>query len=112
MIRKFLLSAALAGATLLGVSVIAQQTPHPTQPAQQATQAKSVTGKISAIGNQGHSFTLEVTESDHGDAKTMDFVLDNNTQVEGQVRVGTPVTVVYQIAESGQNLAVSVTAQG
>jgi hypothetical protein len=112
MIRKFLLGAALTGAMLYTASVIAQQTPHPSQPGQQAVQAKSVTGKIAAIGNGGHSFTLEVSSGNSSDPKTMDFVLDNHTEVSGQVRVGTPVTVVYQIAEGGQNVAVSVTAEG
>jgi len=111
MIRKFLLGAALAGVTLLGISVIAQQSPHPTQPAQSASQAKSVNGKIASIGNGGHSFTLEVS-SGGSDPKTMEFVLDTHTQVEGQVKIGTPVTVVYQIAEGGQNVAVSIMAQG
>jgi len=110
MIRKFLLAAALAGITLLGMSVIAQQSPHPTQPAQSASQAKSVNGKIASIGNGGRSFTLEVSSG--SDPKTMEFVLDTHTQVEGQVKIGTPVTVVYQIAEGGQNVAVSITAQG
>lgn len=111
MIRKILLSASFAAALLLGVSVIGQQAPHPSQPAPQAQRAKSVTGKVAAIGNGGHSFTLEVSGG-AADKQTMDFVLDNHTAVEGQVKVGTPVTVVYEIAEGGQNVAVSVTAQG
>ena len=115
MIRKMLLGAALAGTTLLTLSVIAQQYPQ-QPPAQSQTEqqpaaaAKTITGKISAIGNGGHSFTLQLSQNG-SDKGTMDFVLDNKTQVQGQVRVGTPVTVTYQIAQ-GQNVAVSVTAQG
>jgi hypothetical protein len=115
MIRKLLLTGVLAGTALLGVSVIAQQDPQQTQPQAQPEQqtqqaAKSVTGKVAAIGNGGHSFTLQVSQSG-SDKGSMDFVLDNKTQVQGQVRVGTPVTVVYQIAQ-GQNIAVSISAQG
>jgi hypothetical protein len=47
-----------------------------------------------------------------GESKsTMEFVVDRNTQVNGQVKEGTAVTVEYQAMESGQNLAVTVTAQ-
>jgi hypothetical protein len=39
-------------------------------------------------------------------------LVDKNTQVKGQVREGTAVTVEYQAMNDGQYLAVSVTAQG
>jgi hypothetical protein len=41
----------------------------------------------------------------------MEFIVDKNTQVNGQVKEGSTVTVEYQAMESGQNLAVSVSAQ-
>ncbi|HXY51469.1 MAG TPA: hypothetical protein VEI01_18620 [Terriglobales bacterium] len=58
----------------------------------------------------GHSFTLEISGSSDS-ASTMSFVLDKNTQVQGHVKEGTPVTVEYTVLEGGQNLAVSITAQ-
>ena len=70
---------------------------------------KSVSGKVAAIGTGGTAFTLEVSGENK---KTMDFVVDKNTQVQGQVRAGSAVTVEYQAIETGQYLAVSVTAQG
>ena len=52
-------------------------------------------------------------EVDEGTAKrTMNFVLDKNTQVEGRVTQGTIVAVEYQPSDNGQNLCVRVTAQG
>jgi carbonic anhydrase/acetyltransferase-like protein (isoleucine patch superfamily) len=41
----------------------------------------------------------------------MQFVTDKNTKVEGQVHVGTTVTVAYQAVEGGENLALAITAQ-
>jgi hypothetical protein len=38
--------------------------------------------------------------------------VNKNTQVQGQVKTGTLVTVEYQPSESGQNLAVTITARG
>lgn len=131
MIRKFLLCASLTGALVLGGAILTRpagaqsQTSQPQAEQPQAEQpqtgqtptgkqtqqaTKSVTGKVAAIGTGGHSFTLEITGGS-GDAHTMNFVVDNNTQVQGQVRQGTPVTVEYLIVEGGQNLAVSITAQ-
>jgi hypothetical protein len=42
----------------------------------------------------------------------MQFSVDKNTQVQGQVKAGTMVVVEYQPTDGGQFLAVSVTAQG
>jgi hypothetical protein len=84
-------------------------TPQPReqqQPPRQAT--KTVSGKILEIGDQGHAFTLD-TES--GGKQTLKFVVDKNTQVQGQVKVGTRVAVEYQPMDSGQLLCVRVAAQ-
>jgi hypothetical protein len=108
--RMFLLSASLAGLLLTGVSLRA----HPTSSAKVGQESepatKTVTGKIASIGNGGTSFTLEVNGSDA--KQTMQFVLDKNAKVQGNVKVGTPVTVQYEAKEEGQNLAVAVIAQG
>jgi hypothetical protein len=41
----------------------------------------------------------------------VEFVVDRNTQVTGQVREDSAVTVEYRTMGSGQNLAVSINAQ-
>jgi hypothetical protein len=109
MIRRLLVGGAFAGLLTLGAGM-ALRTANAQDPAdkqeQQAT--KTISGKVTTIGNGGHSFSLEVS----GENKNkMDFVVDKNTQVNGQVREGTAVTVQYQAMASGQNLAVSITAQ-
>jgi hypothetical protein len=107
MIRKILCCASLGGLLLVGTPVIAhnsQQTP----PKQEQEGTKSVSGRVTAIGDQGKSFAIEV---DNGGSKsTMQFVVDKNTQVQGVVKTGSMVTVQYQ-PNGGQNLCVSVAAQ-
>jgi hypothetical protein len=110
MIRKLLFSASLAGLLVLGLSAQARTITTQSQSEKQSQAAKSVSGKVTSIGNGGHSFTLEVS-GDTSNKRSMDFVVDKNTQVQGQVREGTPVTVEYQAMENGQYLALSITAQ-
>lgn len=108
--RKILLSASLGSLLLVGAPVIttsaAAQTPSQgqTKPA-----TKSVTGKVTTIGDQGKSFAVEVDNG--GSKQTMQFVVDKNTEVAGQVRAGTVVTVDYQPIDGGQNLCVRVAPQ-
>ena len=118
-IRTLLCGVSVASLLILGIASRANSA-NPksgqTQSEKQTQQpTKSVAGKVAAIGSGGNSFTLEVTGggSDKGTAgrNTLDFVVDKNTQVKGQVKQGTPVTVEYQAMENGQLLAVSIMAQ-
>jgi protein-disulfide isomerase len=111
MIRKVMMTASLGGMFLLGAAgaySLPTQDPANQNQTQQAT--KSITGKVTAIGDAGKSFSMEV--SDGSNTKTMQFTVDKNTQVQGQVKAGTQVVVEYQPSSSGPFLAVSVTAQG
>ena len=108
MIRKLFMCASLAGLLTLGAG-IAVRTANAQDPGDKQEQpaSKTISGKVASIGNGGHSFSLEV----NGESKSkMDFVVDKNTQVNGQVREGTPVTVQYQAMANGTNVAVSITA--
>ncbi len=109
--RKILLSASLGSLLLVGAPAItygtSAQTPSQGNETKQAT--KSVTGKVTTIGDQGKSFAVEVDNG--GSKQTMQFVVDKNTQVAGQVRAGTVVTVDYQPMDGGQNLCVRVAPQ-
>jgi ribosomal protein S1 len=110
--QKLLLAAALSlvGLTLSSASARAQPLPSAPQSAQQSQQdTKSVAGTIASIGDKGQSFVLEVNQG--GNKQSVQFVLDKDSQVKGQVKVGTPVTVEY-VAMADQNVAISVTAQG
>ncbi len=109
MIRKILCCASLGGLLLVGTPLFAHSTQQtPAQPGTQQQATKSVSGRVTAIGDQGKSFAVEVENG--GSKTTMQFVVDKNTQVQGVVKTGTMVTVQYQPA-GGQNLCVSVAAQ-
>jgi len=114
MIQKLLVTASLGGMLFVGAPgmLLGQQgSTGQAQPGQQTEQKapKSINGKVTDIGDQGHSFTVE---ADNGGAKqTMKFVVDRNTQVQGQVKVGTMVAVDYQPMDGGQLLCVRVAAQ-
>ena len=109
MIRKLLFAVSLAGLIATGASAGAQPIHLQDSGKQSQSATKSVSGKVTSIGNTGTSFAVAVD----GDSKdTMEFVLNKNTQVQGQVKVGTLVAVEYQPAAGGQNLAVTVTVRG
>jgi len=117
MIRKFLCGISVTGLLALGITSPANSA-NPSQSGQSQSEkqsTKSVAGKVAAIGSGGTSFTLEVTgggsDKDASGKNTMNFVVNNHTQVKGQVKQGTPVTVEYQAMENGQLLAVSIMAQ-
>ncbi len=111
-IRKSLVAASVGAVLLLGLATCANPITDSKQsdPGKQSQQQalKSVAGKVAAIETGGKAFKLAVSGENE---KTMDFVLDKNTKVQGQVREGTAVTVEYQAMENGQYLAVSVTAE-
>ena len=111
MIQKILVTASLSSLLLVGAPGIVQgQTQGQGQQGQQSQQAaKSITGKVTDIGDAGHSFTVESGAG--GSKQTMKFVVDKNTQVQGQVKIGTLVAVDYQPTDGGQLLCVKVAAQ-
>jgi len=110
MMRKILFCASLGGLMLFSVPAIAHNKAAQNQSGHQSQQAtKSVSGKVTAIGDQGKSFVVEV---DNGQTKqNIQFVLDKNTQVEGHVQTGTMVLVEYQPVDGGPNLCVKVSAR-
>jgi len=81
---------------------------------QQAPQAQTVSGKIASVDKS--SFTLTVSTStsskqqltnEAAGAKTMQFQVDKNTTIEGQLQVGANADVTYR-QEGGNNIAISV----
>jgi hypothetical protein len=105
---KFLLTLSFAALLLTGASIRAHPISAQSQSGEQSKATKTVAGKVASIASDGHSFGLEVGQ---GTAKqTMQFVLDENAKIRGQVKVGTAVTVEYAV-EGGQNTALAITAQ-
>jgi hypothetical protein len=105
-LRKLVVAASLAGLLALGVSVRVMPSAAQSQNNQQSADAQTVSGKVSSIGSDHKSFLLEVSSGN-----TMQFVLDNNTQVEGRVSTGTNATVSYQKKDDGTLLALMVAPQ-
>jgi hypothetical protein len=113
MIRKYLTTVSLAGLILMGASARTQPTSMQSDSGKQSEPAtKSVAGKVTSIGNSGASFAVEVEGNEGSSKDTMEFLLNKNTQVQGQVKVGTLVAVEYQPTEKGENLAVSISVRG
>src|SRR5262249_21325976 len=107
--RRILCCVSLAG-LLLAVQAVVSAKAQQGQTGQQTQAAtKSVSGKVTSIGDQGKSFAVEVNNG--SDKQTLQFVVDKNTQVEGHVTTGSMVLVEYQPGDAGQNLCVKVSAQ-
>jgi len=108
--RRILCCLALAGLFLAAQAIVQAKALQQGQTGQQTQAAtKSVSGKVTSIGDQGRSFVVEVANG--SDKQTLQFVVDKNTQVEGHVTAGTMVLVEYHPGDGGQNLCVKVSAQ-
>ena len=112
MISKILSGAFLA---LLLTAVAAHTQPLPpqsqsgSQPGQQSEQSKqSVTGKVTNVETGGKAFSMEVSQGNN--KRTMQFVLDKNTVVQGHVGAGTTATVEYT-QNGGQFVALNISEQ-
>lgn len=114
--RKFLSGISLAGMLLFGAYTLAQNPPQQQdQDKNQQQQAtKSVSGKVTNIGDDRRSFTLQPdTNSNTSNQKSpMEFQVDDHTQVRGRVTTGTVVVVEYAPGEGGKFLAISIAPQG
>jgi hypothetical protein len=82
--------------------------------ARTAAQTQSVSGTIASV--QTDSFTLTVGAGvtsgkqllpENASPKTMNFLIDKNTAVDGKLQVGAHADVTYR-EDNGSNLAVSV----
>src|SRR5216684_2117802 len=86
-------------------SAIQEQTPPP--------QAQSVSGKIASVEKSSFTLTIGAASSTQGQqfkqsaAKTMNFLVDKNTTIDGKLKVGATADVTYR-EDSGQNVAISV----
>jgi hypothetical protein len=87
----------------------------PTNPANQqaAPQTQSVTGKIASVANNSFTLTVGSSASSQGQQlqqtapKTMNFLIDKNTTIEGKLQVGATADVTYR-EDNGNNIAISV----
>jgi hypothetical protein len=68
-----------------------------------APDGRLLSGKISSIGDA--AFTLEVKKNQ--DVSNVQFLVDDNTKVEGRLTVGAQATVEYR-SNDGNNVAIHV----
>jgi len=107
MISK-LLSGAFLAILLVAVTAHTQPLPPQSQAGQQQEQTKSVTGKVTTVETGGKAFSMEITQGSN--KRTMQFVLDKNTVVQGHVGAGTTATVEYT-QNGGQFVALNISEQ-
>jgi hypothetical protein len=81
---------------------------------QDAPQAQSISGTIASIGRNSFTLTIEPSASNPAGgqmqqttAKSMTFMIDQNTTVEGKLKVGANADVTYR-EDNGNNVAISV----
>jgi len=105
MISK-ILSGAFLAFLLIAVSARARPLPPQSQSGQQSEQGKqTVTGKVTNVETGGKAFSMEVNQGNN--KRTMQFVLDKNTVVQGHVGAGTVATVEYT-QNGGQFIALNI----
>lgn len=80
---------------------------------QAASQAQSVSGKVASVEKTSFTLAIGAGTSNHGQQfqetapKTMQFLVDKNTTIDGQLKVGAAADVTYRV-DNGQNVAISV----
>jgi hypothetical protein len=88
---------------------------HTATPAQNGVQLQSVSGTIATVSRDAFTLTtpaaapqgMQVAQVDDS-TKTMLFVIDQNTTIDGKLRIGANADVVYR-KDAGNYMAVSVT---
>lgn len=96
-------------ALFLGCSAVAVGSPSlPAQPssttALPAAENQSISGKISSVGDA--SFAIDILKENQK-PQTIQFLVDDNTKVEGKLTVGAQAVVEYR-ADGEKNVAVRV----
>ena len=82
-------------------------------PAQPAAQTQSASGTISAVDKASFTITMPPKGLTAGVSiaqdtpKTMTFVIDKNTTIEGKLRVGASADVTYR-DDNGEHVAIGV----
>ena len=104
----------LAFVALLAIVLSASANATPSAAAtfidtQMPDQAQSVTGTISAVGKNSFTLTLGSAMAQHEQtsSRSMVFLVDKNTTIDGKLRVGASADVTYR-EENGHNVALSV----
>ncbi len=104
---RFRTALSLAAMFVVCFTVASWATPVPDRLAPAKLNAlpdnQSLSGRIASVGDA--AFSLEVTKGQ--ERKTLEFLIDADTKVEGKLEVGSHATVEYRSA-NGKNVAVHV----
>jgi hypothetical protein len=103
---RFRTALSLATLFLICFTVAAWSTPQPSQlliNPQPSPDNQSLAGKISSVGDA--AFSVQVTKNQ--EVNTVEFLVDGDTKVEGNLAIGAHATVEYR-SDSGKNVAVHV----
>ncbi|HKW88316.1 MAG TPA: hypothetical protein VJN21_06140 [Candidatus Acidoferrales bacterium] len=90
--------------------------PQPLAVQTQAPQTQSVSGTIASVEKTWFTLTVSSQPQSKGqpeavqtdNPKTMKFMIDKNTTIEGALKTGSNADVTYRQDASGNNIAVSV----
>jgi hypothetical protein len=89
----------------LTAAVFSQPLPAKESPAgSRPPENQSVSGNIASVGDA--EFTVSITKDKEG-PKTVQFLVDDKTKVEGKLAIGAAALVEYR-SDNGQNIAVHV----
>lgn len=110
--------ASLAGVTLVvaawGLPPATHGSTHPTLINEQTPSTQSVSGKIASVAKDSFTLTVPGSQTSAGqqltqqaESKTMTFLIDKNTAIEGKLKVNANAEVTYR-EEGGKDIAVSV----
>ena len=89
---------------------------QPAASRQDSAQTQSVSGKIASVGKTSFTLTvasthmldqLQTTPAQEPTDKSMTFMIDKNTTIDGKLKVGANADVTYR-QEGGNNIAISV----
>lgn len=99
---RFRTAVSLATFFLLCFAISLWSVPVPAEvgPLRSAPEPSSVSGRIAVVNTS--QFTLELNRNQH--PNKLEFVIDSNTKIEGQLAVGAHATVDYR-AEGQQLVA-------
>lgn len=77
--------------------------------AQMPDQAQSVTGTIASVSKNSFTLTLgsAMSQREQTSPRTMMFLIDKNTTIDGKLRVGASADVTYR-EDNGHNVAINV----
>jgi Cu/Ag efflux protein CusF len=115
-VSRFALSSLTAAMLVATTWALPARTASPDrQSADQTPQVQSVSGQIASVDTSSFTLTLagtskigqQLQDNAAASPKTMSFTIDQNTTIDGKLKVGSSADVTYRQA-NGNNVAVSV----